>query len=110
MARRTEKETLKRDNLLVDFLRKHKGVENAITAYEICDYLSQNGCVVKPRSLNGLITRLKMERTIPICYVRSKGYFWASCKGEILNTINDMLLMIGSLKEHVKFLESFIVN
>lgn len=32
-------ETVKRDNLLIDYLLKHKGKNNAVSATEIVEYL-----------------------------------------------------------------------
>lgn len=110
MARLTDKENIRKENIVVGTLFEHKGEESAITAQELADILKRNGFNIQKRSLNNMITKIKLERRIPICYMRSKGYFWATKKSEILATVRDLRLMIASLEEHAQFLESFIME
>lgn len=57
-----------------------------------------------------MITKIKFDRKIPLCYIRGKGYFWGRKREDIALTVRDLRLMINSLDEHAKFLESFIIN
>ena len=110
MPKPTKEMNFKKENLIVDTLFKHRGIENTITAKELCDILRKNGFEVKHRSINGMMTKIKFERKIPICYIRGKGYFWGKKKEDIELTIVDLRLMIKSLEEHAEFLESFIIE
>lgn len=58
MSRTTAKQSLKRDNLLVDFLFQHKGKDNIVSAKEICDYLNENGYTAHQININIPIRRL----------------------------------------------------
>ena len=110
MSRQTTKNEILKYDLLVEFFHEHKGAENFVTANEVADFLAKNGFPIKQRSVNSLITNLKKQRYIPICYIRRKGYFWARTKAEILSTINDMQMMINSLQEHIDLLREFIID
>ena len=110
MARLTYKDNLRKENLIVDTLWQHKNIDNSIQAKQPCDILRQNGFNVKTRSINSIITKIKFERKIPLCYIRGKGYFWGRKKEEIALTVRDLRLMIKSLEEHAEFLESFIID
>ena len=110
MERLTDKENLRKENLIVDTLWEHNSIDNCVQAEELCNILRENGYNVKTRSINAMITKIKLERKIPLCYIRGKGYFWGRKREDIALTVRDLRLMINSLKEHAEFLESFIIE
>lgn len=110
MARFTDKDNLRKENLIVDTLWEHNSVDNSIQAEELCAVLRANGFNIKTRSINSMITKIKFERKIPLCYIRGKGYFWGRKREDIALTVRDLRLMINSLEEHAEFLESFIIE
>lgn len=60
-------ETVKRDNLLVEYLLEHKGRENAVSRHDIAEYLTANDYEQKASTVHMLIERLIKERHLPIC-------------------------------------------
>lgn len=106
----TQYETFKRDNLLVDFLFEHKGIQNIVSAKAICEFLNERGYHAKPDSINAVIRRVMFERRLPICSVNSKGYFWATTKEEIQMTIDDLQGRIEETQNRIEHLQSFIIN
>lgn len=56
-------ETLKRDNLLVEFLREHRGAKNCVSNKEITKYLDDKGYAVKVGSTHGIVRKVMFERT-----------------------------------------------
>ena len=103
-------EVVKRNDLLVDLLSKHRGVANSISAKEIMQYMGEHGYHTSNNALRRLITQVKLERTLPICYKRGYGYFWASSRADIEVTIKDLEFMVASLKEHIEHLKRFIIE
>ena len=106
----TQKEVFERDNLLVDELRKHRGAEKAISSHEIVNFLSENGYEIKQRNVGTLVNKLMIERSLPICFINGKGYYWASKTSEIQATIKDLQSRIFALQEHIERLKCFIME
>lgn len=106
----TQIETLKRDNLLVDFLFQHKGKDNIVSSKQICEFLNERGYHIKPECINAIIRRVMFERRLPICSLNSKGYFWATTKEEIQKTIDDLQGRIEEMQNRIEHLKSFIIN
>lgn len=100
----------KRDNMLVDLLRKHRGAGNIISGAEITEYLNAHGYPSDKASINMLIRRVMYERHLPICSLNAKGYFWASNKAEIQVTINDLQGRIEEMQNRISILKSFIID
>ena len=107
---RKRTDTIKRNNLLVKFLSQHAGENNGASYNDIIKYLKEYGFETTPDSLRNLITKVKLERRLPIVYKRKKGYFWANCKQEILDTINDLKSMQNAIQEQINMLEKFVIN
>ena len=107
----TKDQVFKRDNLLVKVLREnHRGSENPMTSEQASKYLSEYGFSVKPRNIGTVVNRLAIEWGLPICYINGKGYFWATKKCEIQNTIADLQSRINALQEHINHLNNFIIE
>lgn len=103
------KDKVKRDNLLVEFLLNHKGQENAVNRYDIADFLTSKGFLQSASTVHGVIAKIIEERHLPICSLNGKGYFWAKSKDDILVSIAELESRIEALKEHISFLENFII-
>jgi hypothetical protein len=103
-------ETVKRDNLLVEYLLDHKGREKAVSRHDIADYLTANGYPQRADTVHGIIERLIRERHLPICSLNGKGYYWAKNKADILFCIEEMQSRIGALNEHIEHLKNFIME
>lgn len=106
----TQKEVVKRDNLVVEFLRQNKGKENCKSSREISQFLIEKGYKIKPENMGFLLTRIINERLLPICSLNGKGYYWAKNKEDILACVSHLKARIVSLQEHINILESFIIN
>lgn len=106
----TQIQALKRDNLLVDFLCQHKGKDNIVSAKEICEFLNERGYRAKPDSINTIIRKVMFDRRLPICSANSKGYFWATSKGEIQATVDGLQGRIEEMQKRIEHLQSFIIN
>ena len=101
---------IKRDNLLIDYLLAHKGQNNAVQATEIVEYLTANNFPTAIGSIHILITKLKMERHLPICSTVADGYFWAKSRAEIQAFIDHLQSRIDGLQEHIEHLKIFIME
>jgi hypothetical protein len=106
----TREQTTKRDDLLIRFISKHQGNENGVSAQEIMEHMSENGFPITYNHLRNLVTKLKLERTLPICYKRGHGYFCAKTRKDIETTICDLESMVRSLQEHIEHLRRFIID
>ena len=99
-----------RDNLLVHYIREHKGKANIVSAKEISNYLKANGYNVKARYVNTVIVKLMYERSLPICSLNSKGYFWGANRAEIEEAIKHLQSRCVEITKHIEHLQSFILN
>ena len=100
----------KRDSLLLEFLKEHKGEENVVTSNTICDFLSEHGYKVKRNNIGTLVNKIMYERNAPICFSNVKGYYWAVRRCEIEKTIADMEMRRSSLQTHIDHLKNFIID
>lgn len=103
-------ETVKRDNLLVEYLLEHKGRENSVSRYDIAEYLTANGYEQKSHTVHGLIERIINERHLPICSINGKGYYWAKTKADIMASIDELQSRITAMTEHIEHLKNFIME
>lgn len=103
-------DVFKRDTLVLEFLKKHKGEENRVTSYDIQKFLSDNGYSIKRNNVGTLVNKIMYERNAPICYSNTKGYYWAKTRSEIEKTIADMVMRQKSFQEHIDHLKNFIVD
>jgi hypothetical protein len=110
MARRKSLDVFKRDSLLLEFLKQHKGAENIVTSKEIMDFLNNNGYETIKSNVWQIIRRIMFERNAPICFSNAKGYYWAQTRAEIQTTIADMESRIFALNKHIEHLKNFIIE
>lgn len=110
MSRTKSNQTLMRDNLALDFIRSHKGVENCVSKKVIASFLSQNGFEGSADIIHNIVLKLILERNVPICSVNSKGYYWATNQKEIKDSIADLRGRIEALQKRIDVLNTFIVN
>lgn len=101
---------VKRDNLLVGYISTHIGEDNSANYNEIIQYLRQYGFTLTHDNLRKLITKIKLERCLPIIYKRGKGYFLANNKQELLNTIKDLKSMQYALQKQIDLLQKFMID
>ena len=66
-------QVLKRDNLLVEFIKAHKGRNQAVSTKEITEYLGSKGYKTPITSLLPIIRKIMYERNLPICFVSMGG-------------------------------------
>ena len=103
-------ETVKRDNLLVEYLLEHKGRENAVSRYNIAEFLTDNGYEQKASTVHIIISSILKERHLPICSINGKGYYWAKTKADILASIEELQSRITAMQEHIEHLKNFIME
>ena len=103
-------ETVKRDNLLVEYLLEHKGREKAVSRHDIAEYLTANGYEQKASTVHMLIASIIKERHLPICSTVAEGYFWAKSLAEIQAFIDHLHSRIDGLQEHIEHLKNFIME
>lgn len=110
MSRGKSFEVFKRDSLLLEFMKEHKGEENRVSSTEIQKFLNDNGYSVKRNNVGSLMCRIMYQRNAPICFSNVKGYYWAKTREEIQKTIADMESRRASLQEHIDHLKNFIIG
>lgn len=57
-----------------------------------------------------MINDIAKEWGLPICFINAKGYFWATQKSDIQETIADLQSRINALQEHINHLKGFIIE
>lgn len=110
MKKLTEIQVFKRNNLLVDFLFEHKGVQNIVSSKAICEFLNERGYHASLGLIHQIIRKVMFERRLPICSVNSTGYYWATSKEEIQMSIDDLQGRVAELTNRIELLQSFIIN
>lgn len=110
MGRGTELNAYRRDNCIVDFIRQHKGEANAVSGKEIAKHLNDNGFYTKADTIHNMVSRVKIERHLPICSANYSGYFWATSSKEIKQTIEILQKRADGILRHIEHLKSFIIE
>lgn len=103
-------DVMKRDNILVAFLAQHRGMANCVSSSEICKHLNECGYKTQKESVHGLIRRIMFERTLPICSINGKGYFWAETQDEIQSAIYEFQGRIYEMQDRIELLNKFILK
>ncbi len=101
--------TFERDNLVVNILIEHRGKEDPITQKELQSVLESHGYKIAHWSIGQVVNRIAYQRKLPICYVNGKGYYWASRRSEIEDTIADLRSRMNALQEHIDHLSKFLL-
>ena len=109
MARGKIYDVFKRDTLLFNWLREHKGEANKVTSHDVQKFLEENGYSIKRNNVGTLINKIMYERNAPICYSNSTGYYWATTREELEKTIADLESRRNSLQEHIDHLKGFMI-
>lgn len=110
MPRGTELNAYKRDNCLVDFIMRHKGEASAVSGKEIAKHLNENGFYTKTNDIHSLVSKVKIERHLPICSARYSGYFWPTNGKEIRQNIDILQKRVDGTLRHIEHLKSFIID
>lgn len=66
-------DVLKKDNLLISFIKEHRGRENPASAKEIVQYMRNSGYSMSKTSVNPTLRKLMYERNLPICFISTHG-------------------------------------
>lgn len=109
MARGSAQSVFKRDSILFNWLKDHKGEANKVTAEEVQRFLAEKGYSVKRNNIGTLVNKIMYERNAPICFSNTKGYYWATNRDELEKTIDDLESRRVSLQEHIDHLKGFII-
>lgn len=107
MRKLNQLEALKRDNLVVDYLKKASAV---VSAKELANYLNENGYETKTGTIHTIISRVMYERNLPICSLNAKGYFWAYTQKDIVETIESLSGRCYEIQKHIEHLNRFIIK
>lgn len=109
MPRGASYDVFKRDTILFNWLREHKGDGNKVTSAEVVKYLEEYGYSIKRNNVGSLICKIMYERNAPICFSNTKGYYWATTRDELERTISDLESRRNSLQEHIEHLKGFMI-
>ena len=109
MNRLNKQDLLKRDNLIVEILKRHRGLNNVISTKQVSKELAENGYDLNVNTLPEKIKQIAFERNLPICASNTKGYYWASCRADLEHTIADLQGFYTALQEHIEHLQQFFI-
>lgn len=109
MARGKSYDVFKRDTLLVNWLKEHKGNINSVSSRDVQKFLMDNGYSIKVTNVGTLINKIMYERNAPICYSNTKGYYWGTTRDELEATIADLESRRNALQEHIDHLKGFMI-
>ena len=104
----TFEKNAKVENLLIDFMIGHKGIEQAVSSKELCIFLAEKGLLIDRRSAGSKLIRLSVERHLPICHDSNRGYYWAKSRDDLLRSVDDLKSRISALQGRIDHLSSFI--
>ena len=106
----TQIQMFKRDNYMVEIIKKHKGRSNPIASNKLCSMLNELGYETKVRNIGNIVSRIMYERNLPIGYVNGRGYYWATCEEDILPVIADLESRRYEMQRHIDHLRNFIMR
>lgn len=106
----TQKEIMKRDNILINYLIENKGRENCKSSKEISVFLTEQGYPTTVANVSSIVMKIINERFSPICSLNTKGYYWAKDKNDILECLNHLKSRVMALQNHIAILENYIIN
>lgn len=104
----TFEKNAKVENLLIDFMIGHKGIEQAVSSKELCIFLAEKGLLIDRRSAGAKLIKLSVERHLPICHDPNRGYYWAKSRDDLLRSVDDLKSRIVALQNRIDHLQSFI--
>ena len=102
--------TFKRDNLIVNIIKSHVGIENAIKSTEIVKILSESGFESKSTSLHTVVSKIIEQRNLPIVSSSSFGYCWGDKRSDFEVAINELQCKVEELNNRIKHLRKFIIE
>lgn len=70
--------------------------------------MNERGWKTKPDNVHTIISKITLERRLPICAVVNKGYYWGTSKQDILSCVNELSSKIEALQIRCELLKSFI--
>lgn len=103
-----QKETLNRDNLIVQIIRGCVGKENAINGKDLARILTEKGYPTKHDYIHDIVSNLIKERFLPICSLSHKGYYFPKNKQDIEIAIEQLQSKANEYLNRIEFLKSFI--
>jgi hypothetical protein len=104
-------DSIKRDACILNFLKEHRGNENAVHSADIIKHLDSCGFTVTgSNNLRPIIRRIMYEYNAPICHKTWGGYYWAKTREDVLIAIADLESRIESLTKHAEHLKNFIID
>ena len=103
-------ETFLRDNVLVEFLRRHRGESSCVSSRQIVDYMKSQGYTIQQTAVHNVILKIKYSRNFPICSRNAKGYYWAVTQRDIRNSIGDLEGRVIELLNHITYLKQFLIT
>lgn len=103
-------DVMKRDNAVVALLSQHRGAAKRLSAKEIGEFLTECGYKTPTGNVHSIIRKVMRERTIPICSINGKGYFWAETQYEIQTAIYEFQGRIYEMQDRIELLNKFILK
>ena len=110
MAGRNRIDTFKRDNLIVNILKQHEGIKNAIKSTELAKQLCERGYRTKSESLHMMISKIIYERNLPIISSSSWGYCWGTNKEDFQVSIVELQNKVNELNNRINHLKKFVID
>ena len=110
MAGRKRIQTFKRDNAIVDIIKNHVGVNNAIKSTELVKELSFLGYCEKKESIHTIMSKIIKERNLPIASSTKYGYWWRNSKEDFVIAIEELRSKARELYERIDHLSKFIIE
>lgn len=105
-----KQQSKEREKALYDLIWEHKGRDNAIGTAEIAEYLTKLGYPMSATAARHLVVELARKWHLPICHLNSKGFYFATCKDDLRDSICDLQSRIAAMQERIKILESYILE
>lgn len=99
-----------REKALYDLIWEHKGRDNAIGTAAIAEHLAKLGYPMTATAARHLVVELARKWRLPICHLNGKGFYFATCKDDLRDSICDLQSRIAAMQERIKILESYILE
>ena len=103
-----QKQTFKRDNLIIEIIKNHIGKDNAISGNDLCKALNEKGYSIKQDTIHSTVSKIIKERYLPICSLNGNGYYFPKSKDDIQTAISHLQSRVDKIQNRIDFLKQFL--
>ena len=101
--------TYKRDEFLINLLKKYRGSSNLISGEQIAIELNNNGFSLNKSSVHTILKAIMYDYNVPIGSINCKGYYWITSKTDVEKSIKHLETRRDALNDRINHLKSLFL-